>query len=149
MTEASQASSGPGGPATAGAGGPVFPPGRYGRRRSERRRPRWVGWLPVVLGALLGLTVAVVTFQRYGNPQYRQAVVAFELADDHVTVKFEVHKPADRTAVCRVRARSSSGEEVGAADVTVPVGASVTMTYTLPTRDRPVSAEVPRCGPPR
>jgi hypothetical protein len=130
-------------PATGGA--PVFPPGRYGRRRSPRTRARR---LPVltVLGALLGLVLTVLLYVRFGAATYQPSVLGFELADDHVTVRFEVHKPADRAAVCRVRARALAGNEVGAADVAVPTGNPVVVTYTLPTTAKPVSAEVPRCA---
>jgi hypothetical protein len=47
--------------------------------------------------------------------------------------------------VCHVRARDRVGTEVGAADVEVPAGGTVTVTYTLTTNGPPVTAEVPVC----
>jgi hypothetical protein len=98
-----------------------------------------------VVGALIGLVLAVALYQRYGSPDYRPQVVHFQLADDHATVRFEVHKSNDRPAICHVRARNRAGAEVGAADVPVPAGNPVTVTYTLATSGPPVSAEVPAC----
>jgi Domain of unknown function (DUF4307) len=125
---------------------PMFPPGRYGQRRRARpvvRRGR--ATLVAVAGAVVGLVLAIALYQRYGSPEYRPQVVHFELADNHATVRFEVHKSSDRPAVCHVRARNRAGAEVGAADVGVPAGNPVTVTYTLETSEPPVSAEVPAC----
>jgi hypothetical protein len=124
---------------------PVFPPGRYGRRREPRPARRGRGALFTVAGALVGLVLAFALYQRYGSPDYRPQVVHFQLADDHATVRFEVHKSNDRPAVCHVRARNRAGAEVGSADVPVPAGNPVTVTYTLTTSEPPVSAEVPAC----
>lgn len=130
--------------------GPVFPPGRYGRRREPRRRPGLVPLLLACLGVVIGLLLAVALYQRYGTPDRRPEVVAIEeFADDHVTFRFRVYQPPGEPSTCRVRARARSGSEVGAADVSVPApdpGAdSVTIRYRLATTERPVSAEVIRC----
>jgi hypothetical protein len=100
-----------------------------------------------VVGGLVGLILAITLYQRYGQPDYRPQVVHFELAPDHVTMTFEVHKRDDAPAVCHVRSRNRAGAEVGAADVPVPAGNPVTVTYTLKTSGPPVSAEVPTCRP--
>jgi len=131
---------------------PVFPPGRYGRRRAARRRPALVPLLLAAVGILLGLALTVRLYQQYGSSGHRYQLVAIdELADDHVTFRFRVYKPAGAVSVCHVRARARSGAEVGAADVTVPApgpGAdNTTVTYRLPTTERAVSAEVIRCLP--
>jgi Domain of unknown function (DUF4307) len=133
---------------------PVFPPGRYGRRRERRRRPGLVPLLLAGLGLLVGLAVAARLYQQYGNPGHRGELVAIdEFTDDHVTFRFRVYKPAGQASTCHVRARARDGAEVGAADVTVPApepGAdSTTITYRLPATRRPVSAEVIRCLPVR
>jgi hypothetical protein len=123
----------------------TFPPGRYGRRREARPARRSRVTLVAILGAVAGLLLAIVLHQRYGSAEYRPQVLNFQLADDHVTLRFEVHKPSDRRAVCHVRSRNRVGAEVGAADVPVPTGNPVTVTYTLKTSGPPVSAEVPVC----
>jgi hypothetical protein len=124
---------------------PIFPPGRYGRRREPRPARRGWATLVAVAGAVIGLVLAFTLYQRYGSPEYRAQVVHFQLASDHVTLRFEVHKSSDRPAVCHVRSRNRAGAEVGAADVPVPPGNPVTVTYTLKTSGPPVSAEVPAC----
>lgn len=124
---------------------PIFPAGRYGKRREHRRTPRSRVLLFAVAGALVGLLLAVVLYQRYGTPEYRPQVVNFQTADDHVTMRFQVHKPSGEPVTCHVRARNRAGVEVGAADVAVPAGKAVTVTYTLVTSGPPVSAEVPAC----
>jgi Domain of unknown function (DUF4307) len=124
---------------------PIFPAGRYGKRREPRRTPRSRVLLLTVVGALVGLLLAVVLYQRYGAPEYQPQVVNFQTADDHVTMRFQVHKPSGDPVTCHVRARNRAGVEVGAADVAVPAGKTVTVTYTLATSAPPVSAEVPVC----
>jgi hypothetical protein len=124
---------------------PTFPPGRYGRRREQRSGRRVSTVVFAVVGVLVGLLLAITLYQRYGRPDYRPQVVHFELAPDHVTLTFEVHKRDDAPAVCRVRSRDRAGAEIGAADVPVPAGNPVTVTYTLKTKGQPVSAEVPKC----
>jgi hypothetical protein len=124
---------------------PVFPPGRYGRRRAPRRARPGATIIVGIAGALVGLLLAIVLYQRYGSSDYRPRVVHFELAADHATLRFEVHKPNGGPAVCHVRARDRAGAEVGAADVPVPAGETVTVNYTLKTSGPPVTAEVPIC----
>jgi hypothetical protein len=124
---------------------PTFPAGRYGKRREPRRNTRGRVLLLAVAGSLVGLLLAVVLYQRYGAPDYRPQVVNFQTAGDHVTMRFQVHKPSGDPVTCHVRARNRDGIEVGAADVAVPAGKTVTVTYTLATSGPPVSAEVPAC----
>nr|WP_240939994.1 DUF4307 domain-containing protein [Planosporangium flavigriseum] len=124
---------------------PVFPPGRYGRRRDPRPARRGLTTLLAVAVGVVLLALSVTLYQRYGSPDYRPQVVHFQTADDQVTLRFEVHKSNDRPAVCHVRARNQAGAEVGAADVPVSAGNPVTVTYTLKTSGPPVSAEVPVC----
>jgi hypothetical protein len=98
-----------------------------------------------VAGVIVGLLLAIVLYQRYGSPDYQPQVLHFQAADDHVTLRFQVHKSSGRPGVCHVRARDRAGAEVGAADVPVPAGRTVTVTYTLATSGPPVTAEVPVC----
>ncbi|UWZ35917.1 DUF4307 domain-containing protein [Dactylosporangium roseum] len=127
-----------------------YPPGRYGRRREPRPRRT----LPVILVAavvvLAGVAIAWRLFQQYGPQEYEPQVQRFyNITDDGINVEFVVRKGAEKEATCRVRARSANGEEVGLAEVDVPKGAAPVVSYRLATSDRPVTVEVPACGPHR
>jgi hypothetical protein len=127
-----------------------YPPGRYGRRREPRPRRTWLVVLVAAVAAAAGLLVAVKLFQQYGPQEYEPQVQRFyEITDDGITVQFVVRKDAAKEATCRVRARSASGEEVGLAEVPVDKGAEAVVVYRLATSDRPVTVEVPACGPRR
>jgi hypothetical protein len=132
---------------------PTFPAGRYGRRRDPARGRR--RWITAALAAILVgacVLIAVKLFQQYAQAPYRVRIISVtDLSDTAVTVTFEVTRPAGAATVCTVLAHSRGGEQVGRA--TVPVGADdpdetvVRVTYTLPTKKRPVTGEVPGCGP--
>lgn len=131
---------------------PVFPPGRYGRRRAPRRVPRW---LPVLLvgGVLLvGLLVAVRLYQQYGDPMYRvTGTTVSNVTDAGLTIDFTVAVPAGGSAVCMLRARAYSGEDVGKAEVTVTAPAGQRQaagSHRLLTSKRAFHGEVIRCAPP-
>ena len=125
-----------------------YPPGRYGRRREPQPRRRWLVALVAAVVAVAGLAIAWRLFQQYGPQEYEPQVQRFyNIADDGISVDFVVRKDADKEATCRVRARSASGEEVGQADVDVPKGTDTLVTYRLATSGRPVTVEVPACGP--
>jgi hypothetical protein len=129
---------------------PVFPPGRYGRRREPNPRRRWGVLVAAAVVIVAALAISIKLFQQYGNPEYDGSVRRyFDVADNGISVEFEVRKPADKLGTCIVRARSADGEEVGSADVAAPLGADVVVTYRLKTSARPVVVEVPRCGPHR
>jgi len=128
--------------------GPVFPPGRYGRRRDPRRQARRLPVALAVAGALLGLLVAGVLFVRHGNPPYRPTVVGYELTDDHATVRLKVHKPAGRASVCHVRALRRDGVELGSADVALPDGTDVEASQRFATSARAGVVQVTGCGTP-
>ena len=129
---------------------PLYPPGRYGRRREARPRRRWVAFVAAGLVIVAALAISIRLFRQYGQPEYDPKVQRFyDVADNGISVEFEVRKPADKVATCIVRARSKSGLEVGAANVDAPVGARVLVKYRLATTERPVVVEVPRCGPQR
>ncbi|MET7417677.1 DUF4307 domain-containing protein [Dactylosporangium sp. NPDC005555] len=127
-----------------------YPPGRYGRRREPRPRRTWLVVLVAAVAAVAGVLIAVKLFQQYGPQEYEPQVQRFyAISDDGITVEFVVRKDAAKEATCRVRARSASGEEVGLAEVDVPKGPEALVTYRLATSDRPVTVEVPACGPKR
>jgi len=128
-----------------------FPPGRYGRRRDPHRR-RWLAWAIGVVVAAAGLGIAVKLYSQYADAPYQVRVVRVtDLSDHRVTVTFEVRLPTGAAAKCTVLAHTRDGEEVGRAEVTVPPAApgqrTAVMTYTLETSKRPVTGEVPGCGP--
>jgi hypothetical protein len=128
---------------------PVFPPGRYGRRRDGRRTPRWIPvalLVPVLLGALW---LAARLYDQYGDPAYQATLRSQDaVTDSSVTVTFAVHKRDGGPAVCKVQAKDHSAAEVGYADVPVGAGTDVTVTYTLATRGRPYAVDVLGCHAP-
>ena len=127
-----------------------YPPGRYGRRREPRPRRTWLVVLLAAVAGVAGVLIAVKLFQQYGPQEYEPQVQRFyAVSDNGITVDFVVRKDASKEATCRVRARSASGEEVGLAEVDVPKGAEAMVTYRLATSARPVTVEVPACGPRR
>ncbi|MGS2614334.1 DUF4307 domain-containing protein [Micromonospora sp. LZ34] len=137
--------------ATIPPGTPVFPPGRYGRRREPgRRRPLLAALLAVVLVALLGL-VTVRLYRQYGDPNYKAQVITYTgITDTQVLVDFRVTVPDGGSAVCVLRARDRAGAEVAREEVTVsaPSGERhVTTRHRLVTSARPFIGEVLRCRP--
>jgi Domain of unknown function (DUF4307) len=126
-------------------GAPVFPPGRYGRRREPRRAWRW---LPAVLvGLLLVGALALVgrLYGRYGNPTYQPSVTVEQITDSSVTVRLTVAKRDTGPAVCRIQAKDGSGAEVGYAEVPVGTGGTVTVRYPLATTARAYDVEALGC----
>ncbi len=126
---------------------PTFPPGRYGRRREPRRRRRYrlglLALVPVLVGAL---ALAWVLYQRYGYPAVQTTVESYTgITDTGVTIHFIVSKPGGQPATCRIKARDSSGAEIGYAQVPVPAGARVPVVFTLPTRGRAIAVDVLGC----
>ena len=126
---------------------PVFPPGRYGRRRATGRRR----WLPAVLAtlvALAGLAIAVRLYQQYGDPLYDAHVVRYtDVTDTQVVVEFQVTVPAGGSAVCVLRARDRAGAEVAREEVRVtaqPGERHPRVVHRLATTGRPVTGEVVR-----
>ena len=139
---------------TAVAQTPTFPSGRYGRRRdpAHQRRVRWVAYGLAIAVAGLGLLIAVKLYRQYAQAPYQVNIISVtNLTDTGFTVTFDVRLPAGQPAVCTVRGHTREGEEVGRAEVSVPAGApgetTTRVTYTLRTTKRPVTGEVPGCGP--
>jgi multidrug efflux pump subunit AcrA (membrane-fusion protein) len=133
---------------------PVFPPGRYGRRRdpARQRRSRWITWALAGVVVLAGVGIAIKLFRQYTLAPYQVTVIRVSDIDDTgVTVTFEVNKPAGQSASCTVQAHTNKGREVGKAVVEVPAAAPdvARVTYRLATSQRPVTGEVPGCGPGR
>src|SRR5256885_3724129 len=73
---------------------PVFPPGRYGRRREPRRARRW---LPVALLTLVlvgALVLAERLYRQYGDPTYDPRISAdrksTRLNSSHLVISYAV-----------------------------------------------------------
>jgi hypothetical protein len=129
---------------------PVFPPGRYGRRRAPHRNRRWAVWLAGFLVAAAGFLVATRLYVQYGDPAYDAQAVRFtDVTDSQVVITFRVNVPRGRSAICVVRALAADGREVGQAGVPVPEGrqSRTEVTYRLVTTARPTRAQVVRCRP--
>jgi hypothetical protein len=129
---------------------PVFPPGRYGRRRSGRRRPVVpIVVLVLVVGASLLLSVRL--FQQFGQTDYEPQIVGWsEPSDAVMTIEFKVRVPAGRAAECVLRARDYDGFEVGRRTVTVRPqgdGRTIDAKETVPTTARASVGDVVACQP--
>lgn len=129
----------------------MFPPGRYGRRRAQRRRRPWV---PALLAAAVVAALGLVTLRlygMYGHPDYDAQVITYtEITESQVLIDFRVTVPAGGSAICVVRARSRDGAEVGRAEVPVtaaPGETLPTVRYRLATTARAMIGEVLRCRP--
>jgi hypothetical protein len=98
---------------------PVFPAGRYGRRRSGRRRSVLpIAILVLVLAASVLLSVRL--YQRYGQVDYQGQIVGWEEpTDTRLVIEFTVRVPAGGAAQCVLRARDYNGNEVGRRTVVV------------------------------
>jgi hypothetical protein len=82
------------------------------------------------------------------NPRLTATVLGYDVTSDRaVDVRFQVDRSsADKSAVCTVRARASSGEEVGRVDVPVPAGARrQVITATVRTSGKAVNGDVLEC----
>ncbi|MDG4807957.1 DUF4307 domain-containing protein [Micromonospora sp. WMMD1120] len=133
---------------------PVFPPGRYGRRRAPggaRRRTMVAALALLALVATLTV-ISVRLYRQYGDPVYDAQVITYtDITDKQVLVDFRVTVPAGGSAVCVLRARDRAGAEVGREQVTVtadPGDRHVTARHRLTTTARPFIGEVLRCQAP-
>ena len=128
---------------------PVFPPGRYGRRRDGRRRLL----LPALLAVLVGIAavfLVVRLYDQYGNPAYDAQIVGWsEVTDRQLTIRFTVRVPAGGSATCGLRALDYGRTEVGRRTVTVAAPGSATRieaAEVVPTTARAAAGEVVRCA---
>ncbi len=126
----------------------MFPPGRYGRRREPRRRRPWVNWtVGVLVVAIMGL-ITLKLYDQYGRDEFSPTVLQYtNVTDTSITVKFQVDKSSGRAAVCTLDAYAVDGSIIGTAQVPVPTGTEVTVTYTLPTTGKARTADVATCQP--
>ena len=138
-------------PTTTTTEAPVFPPGRYGRRRAPQRRRPWLVAGLAVVTVLIGSLVAVRLYQNYGDPAYDAQVVTFhDISDRGLTLVFRVSIPEGGQASCVLRARSRDGAEVGHQELLVrdqPGDGTTSVTQRLVTSTKPFVGEVLRCVP--
>lgn len=130
---------------------PVFPPGRYGRRRDGRRRlAAPIIFAVVVAAAAIGL--AIKMYDQYGDPAYDAQIVRWiDITDTQVTLDFTVRVPEGGAAVCSLRARDYDGAEVGSRTVTVqasPGETTIEASEVVPTTAKAFVGDVLRCRAP-
>ncbi|MDG4820976.1 DUF4307 domain-containing protein [Asanoa sp. WMMD1127] len=130
---------------------PVFPPGRYGRRREPQRRRPWLVAGLALVTVVVGALVAVRLYKNYGDPAYDAQVVNYtEIDDSGLTLRFRVTIPEGGQASCLLRARSRDGADVGKQEIVVrdrPGDGTTAVTQRLVTSARPFVGEVLRCVP--
>ncbi|MGH3795473.1 MAG: DUF4307 domain-containing protein [Pseudonocardiaceae bacterium] len=129
-----------------------LPTGRYGTRDSGHRT-RWARPLVMVLGALVGLAVAVVAYHNLAQNPLQTQVLGFDVQAGQpdanaVSLQFSVIRDdPSRPAVCIVRARSYDGQETGRREVYVPPAAGpVGLTTVIQTSRPSVTADVYGCS---
>jgi len=104
----------------------------------------------LVIGAIvLAMTVgwgSVIMLSR-GAPDVRGQVVSFDTSDPGaLTITIQVTKPADRTAVCRLRAVDTDGVEVGSREIEITGGnETVTRTERLQTSAPAWNGQIQHC----
>lgn len=132
------------------SGTPVFPPGRYGRRRGRRSGRLLPVLLALALVAALGV-VSVRLYRQYGDPNYRAQVISYtEITESQVVIEFRVTVPEGGSARCVLRARSRDGAEVGREEVVINTTSGdrhPTVRHQLATTGRALIGEVVRCRP--
>lgn len=108
-----------------------------------------VPWVGGTVAALLGLGLAILLYDRFGDGGVRVAVRSYEvLSDQAVRIDFSVTKDEGETVVCTLRARDRIGETIGTALVRVGPSAesSVLVVHELPTTSRANTGEVTGCS---
>ncbi|MFB9250672.1 DUF4307 domain-containing protein [Sphaerisporangium melleum] len=102
----------------------------------------------VVIGIFIAIAMGgwgYVMMAAKGNTDV--LTIAFTVdGPNSITITFQAHKPADRTAVCRLRATDVDHVEVGTRDVTIPPGEEdVRLTERVDTTARATSGHVQHC----
>ncbi|MEV6598087.1 DUF4307 domain-containing protein [Actinoplanes sp. NPDC051346] len=130
---------------------PVFPPGRYGRRRDGRRRPA----VPIIFAVVVAIAAVALAFrlyQQYGNPHYDAQIVRWTgVTETQITIDFTVRVPAGGAATCKLRARDYAGNQVGIQTVTVRAtgtDSTIEASEVVPTTAKAFVGEVLGCRAP-
>ncbi len=129
------------------AGHPTQWPPHIRERYGITDRPRWA---PIALVALGVAFFAFVTFLglRLSNPAIDAGVVSYvTLADDRMTIGYEVQRRDPAPATCVLRARAKDGFDVGYAVVDLPAAQGRTYhTVEMRTAYRALVGELLGCG---
>ena len=75
---------------------PVFPPGRYGRRRDpvRLRQRRWMTFVLAGVVVAAGLLITAKLYRQYAQAPYQVTIIDItNLGDTQVTVTFDVTTP--------------------------------------------------------
>ena len=126
---------------------PATWPAHIRARYGVTDRPRWL--IPVLVAVLLLVAAGVSTMvAQLVNPPIAAGVTSYKtLADDHMTIEFQVQRRASAPATCVLRARASDGFDVAYAVVELPADQGrTTHTYELRTAYRPFVGELLGCG---
>jgi predicted secreted protein len=116
-------------------------------------RPKQRGRLVVhvVIGVLVAIVAGgwgyVMWSMTAGNSDAPTQVVTFNVdAPNHAEITFEVSKPDDRVAVCRIRALDVKHAEVGNKEVRIPAGeGSKQLKESLDTSGQATSVHIQYC----
>ncbi|AGL14639.1 DUF4307 domain-containing protein [Actinoplanes sp. N902-109] len=127
---------------------PVFPPGRYGRRRDGRRHLAG----PIIFAAIIAVAAIALTvrlYTQYGDPAYDAQVVRWtDVTATQLTLDFTVQVPAGGAATCDLRARDYDGATVGTRTVTVRATGderTIEASEVVPTTAQAFVGDVLRC----
>ncbi len=130
---------------------PVFPAGRYGRRRDGRRRLAG----PIALGLIIVVGAVALLFRvwgTWGSHHYEAQIVRWtNVTESQMTIDFTVNVPAGGSATCGLRVRDYDGFEVGRRTVTVRATGNeeiIRASEVVTTNARGVVGDVVRCGEP-
>jgi hypothetical protein len=130
---------------------PVFPPGRYGRRRDGRRRLA-VPIAALVVVIVVCLLISVRLYRQYGDPNYDSQIVRWTgVTATQMTIDFTVQVPAGGSATCFLRAQAYDGTVLGSRTVTVTAtgdDTTIEASEVVTTTARALVGQVVRCQSP-
>ncbi|GIH77280.1 DUF4307 domain-containing protein [Planobispora longispora] len=127
--------------------GPVLgTPGDFPDRPQRRGRFVVHGVIAILCAVLAG-GWGYIMWAAKGDTEVISQVVAFDLdRADHVRITFEVVKPDDRAARCRLHAMDVNHIEVGGREVDIPAGEGyVRLTERIETSAQATSSDVEYC----
>ncbi|MFD1940503.1 MULTISPECIES: DUF4307 domain-containing protein [Nonomuraea] len=105
----------------------------------------------VVIGVLVAIIAGgwgYVMWSATGNVGVTKQVIAFDATrPESAEITFEIAKPADRAAVCRLRATDANHVEVGSKEVKIPAGEGYTrLKESLDTSGQASSVHIQYCN---